>query len=55
MKNSIRNGIALYFAFAKVTFLTQLEYRGQFFIRMISKIVSWSTGFVMILVFIESI
>lgn len=53
MKNSIRNGIALYFAFAKVTFLTQLEYRGQFFIRMISKIVSWSTGFVMILVLLN--
>jgi len=39
----------LYLAFAKVNFLTQLEYRGQYAIRMLSKVIGWSTGFISIL------
>lgn len=40
--------IKLYFQFAKVNFLTQMEYRMDYFFRMIAKIFSWSTGFIMI-------
>ena len=38
---SIKEYLALYAAFARVTFLTQLEYRGQYFVRMLSKMVLW--------------
>lgn len=43
----------LYFAFAKVNFLTQMEYRGQYAIRMLSKIIGWSTGFISILILLN--
>lgn len=43
----------LYLAFAKVNFLTQMEYRGQYAIRMLAKIISWSTGFVAILILLN--
>lgn len=42
--------IGMYSAFAKIAFLTQLEYRGQYFMRMIAKVLGWSTGFIMLLV-----
>lgn len=45
--------IRLYMAFAKVNFLTQLEYRCQYAIRMISKIIGWSTGFIMIIILLN--
>lgn len=45
--------IRLYLAFAKVAFLTQLEYRGQYFVRILSKIIAWSTGFIMIMVLLN--
>jgi ABC-2 type transport system permease protein len=45
--------IKLYIAFAKVAFLTQLEYRGQYFVRILSKIISWSTGFIMVMVLLN--
>lgn len=50
---TIREFFSLYLAFAKITFLTQMEYRGQYFMRMISKIISWSSGFIMILVLLS--
>ena len=40
--------LGLYMEFAKLRFLAQTEYRMDYFIRMISKIISWSTGFIMI-------
>ena len=40
----------LYMAFAKVRFLTQLEYRGEYMVRTLSKILAWSTGFIMVMV-----
>lgn len=43
----------LYAAFAKIAFLTQLEYRGQYFMRMIAKILSWGTGFVMLMILLR--
>lgn len=43
----------LYLAFAKITFLTQLEYRGQYFMRLLSKVIAWSSGFIMILVLLD--
>ena len=45
--------LGLYAAFAKVNLLSQLEYRGQYAIRMLTKIISWSTGFVMILILLN--
>ena len=50
---SIKEYLALYAAFARVTFLTQLEYRGQYFVRMLSKIVAWSSGFITILIMLN--
>lgn len=38
----------LYMQFARVNFLTQLEYRMDYFIRTVGKIFTWSTGFIMI-------
>lgn len=43
----------LYLAFAKVNFLTQMEYRGQYAIRMLAKIIGWSTGFISILILLN--
>lgn len=43
----------LYLAFAKVNFLTQMEYRGQYAVRMLAKIINWSTGFIMILILLN--
>lgn len=45
--------IRLYLAFAKVNFLTQMEYRGQYAIRMLAKIIGWSTGFISILILLN--
>ena len=45
--------IGLYIAFARISFLTQLEYRGQYFMRMVSKILGWSTGFLMLMVLLQ--
>lgn len=45
--------LKLYLAFAKVNFLTQMEYRGQYAIRMLAKIIGWSTGFVSILILLN--
>lgn len=45
--------IGLYAAFARIAFLTQLEYRGQYFMRMIAKILGWSTGFIMLLILMQ--
>lgn len=45
--------IGLYTAFARISFLTQLEYRGQYFMRMVSKILGWSTGFIMLMVLLQ--
>lgn len=53
MDRKIKDVLELYIAFTKVTFLTQLEYRGQYFMRMFSKIISWSSGFIMILVLLN--
>lgn len=50
---SIKEYLVLYAAFARVTFLTQLEYRGQYFVRMLSKIVAWSSGFITILIMLN--
>lgn len=48
------NGLTgLYLAFAKVNFLTQMEYRGQYAIRMLAKIIGWSTGFISILILLN--
>jgi ABC-2 type transport system permease protein len=30
--------------------MTQLEYRGEYFVRTLSKIIAWSTGFIMVMV-----
>lgn len=49
----IKDSAGLYLAFAKITFLTQLEYRGQYFMRLLSKVIAWSSGFIMILVLLE--
>lgn len=49
----VKENLSLYAAFAKITFLTQLEYRGQYFMRMLSKIIAWSSGFIMILVLLS--
>lgn len=43
----------LYLAFAKVNFLTQIEYRGQYLIRLLSKVIFWSTGFISILILLN--
>lgn len=51
--SSIKENILLYLAFAKVVFLTQLEYRGQYFMRMLSKIIAWSSGLIMILILLN--
>lgn len=53
IRYSMKESILLYIAFAKVVFLTQLEYRGQYFMRMLSKVISWSSGFIMILVLLN--
>jgi ABC-2 type transport system permease protein len=45
--------IGLYWAFARISFLTQLEYRGQYFMRMVAKILGWSTGFIMLMVLLK--
>lgn len=45
--------LSLYTAFAKIAFFTQLEYRGQYFMRMVAKILGWSTGFIMLLVLLK--
>lgn len=45
--------IGLYTAFARISFLTQLEYRGQYFMRMVAKILGWSTGFIMLMVLLK--
>ena len=45
--------IGLYLSFAKVNFLTQMEYRGQYAMRMISKIIGWSTGFISIVILLN--
>jgi len=42
------HNIKLYIAFAKVQFLTQLEYRGAYFVRTLSKVLSFGAGFAMI-------
>ena len=53
MMRSIKENVLLYLAFAKVVFLTQLEYRGQYFMRMLSKVVNWSSGFIIILILLN--
>ncbi len=45
--------LQLYLAFSKVNFLTQLEYRAQYVIRMLSKIIAWTAGFVLITVLLH--
>ncbi len=40
--------LRLYLAFSKVNFLTQMEYRTQYFLRMVTKTVAWLTGFILI-------
>mgnify|MGYP005811801435 FL=1 len=52
-KKQIKEYILLYMAFVKVTFLTQMEYRGQYFMRLFSKIIIWCSGFIMILVLLN--
>lgn len=52
-KNTVMEWVKLYMAFAKVNFLTQMEYRGQYAIRMLSKVISWSAGFAMILILLN--
>lgn len=49
----VKEFIGLYLAFLKVAFKTQLEYRGQYFIRILSKVIAWSTGFVTILILLN--
>ena len=49
----MRRLFELYLAFAKVNFLTQMEYRGQYLIRIFSKIIFWSTGFISILILLN--
>ncbi len=49
----MKSFISLYFSFAKVNFLTQMEYRGQYAVRMIAKIIGWSTGFISILILLN--
>ncbi len=43
----------LYAAFAKIAFFTQLEYKGQYFMRMIAKVLSWGAGFIMLVVLLR--
>ncbi len=45
--------VKLYMAFAKVNFLTQLEYRGEYAVRILAKIIGWSTGFISILILLN--
>lgn len=45
--------LKLYISFAKVRFLTQMEYRGQYAVRILSKVIAWSTGFIMILIMLN--
>lgn len=45
----------LYGAFAKVAFLTQLEYRGQYFMRMIAKLLGWSSGFILLVILLKKV
>lgn len=43
----------LYLAFARIAFLSQLEYRGQYAVRMVAKVLGWSSGFIMVLVLLN--
>jgi len=45
--------LGLYASFVKIAFLTQLEYRGQYFMRMTAKFLGWSTGFIMLSVLLQ--
>ncbi len=47
------DAIKLYFSFAKVAFVTQLEYRLSYILRTFSKVINWFAGFVMILVLLS--
>ena len=52
MKEFLHN-VDIYFSFARIAFLTQLEYRASYAIRMLSKIVNWSSRFILILVMLN--
>lgn len=43
----------LYLAFSKVNFLTQLEYRSEYFLRMVTKTIAWIAGFILIWVLLS--
>lgn len=45
--------VRLYVAFARAAFLTQLEYRGQYAMRMLAKVMGWSVGFCTILILLK--
>lgn len=45
--------IRLYAAFARIAFLTQLEYRGQYAMRMAAKTLGWSTGLFSIMILLQ--
>ncbi|TCK92751.1 ABC-2 type transport system permease protein [Natranaerovirga hydrolytica] len=45
--------LKLYMAFAKINFISQMEYRLDYFFRMVSKILGWGTGFIMIFILLN--
>lgn len=42
--------MSMYGAFARAAFMTQLEYRGQYLLRMVSKLTGWSVGFLSVMI-----
>ena len=45
--------MGVYGAFLKNGFLTQMAHRGQYAMRMLAKIMGWSTGMIMVLILLE--
>ena len=45
--------MGVYGAFLKNGFLTQMAHRGQYAMRMLAKIMGWSTGLIMVLILLE--